>query len=112
VHRHVRPKRGDFFRPTVADVHPMSRKPIAERLEGRLKKPIRFCVRQLTRESERRHPGSMENLIRIGVANAAEQPRICQGSFQGVILTAKCPAKLSCIGVENLEAARIQPSQF
>ena len=54
----------------------------------------------------------MQNLIRICIADAAQNTWICQGSFESAIFGDKRRAKLIEIDRENLNAAGIDGSQL
>src|SRR5258708_7462499 len=54
----------------------------------------------------------MQNLIGIGVADAAEEPRVGERPLQGVVVLAKHGDEIAGRGIEHLEAARLMASQF
>ena len=64
-------------------------KPFLEHLTGRLIKPAAFVGRQLPGEREGREPGTMKNLIGVGVAYPTEQVRVGQGPLERVVLLAE-----------------------
>jgi len=54
----------------------------------------------------------MQNLIGIGVANATEDMRIRQSSFERVIFTPQRQREFSRSGVQNLEPTWIERRQL
>jgi hypothetical protein len=52
-----------------------------------------------------------ENLVGIGVADAAEEPGIGESALQGVIGRGENRGEVRQIGFENLQAARIELAQ-
>src|SRR5262249_38876352 len=63
------------------------------------------------RELQRRQARGVENLVRVGVADAAEKPRIGQRAFHRVVLARQGLSKLVTRDLKRLDAARIERSE-
>jgi len=50
----------------------------------------------------------MEDLVRVSVADAAEQPRIGEGALQCVVFLCQCASKVGERGIEHFERAAIK----
>ena len=68
-------------------------------------------VGKLLGQAHRRESRRMQDLVGVGVADAAEEPRIGKRALERVILALQRVAKVVEAGVENLEAARIMARQ-
>src|SRR5438552_17516252 len=53
----------------------------------------------------------MQNLVRIGIADAAEEPRIGERTFQRVVLAHQCIAEGLKGRIQNLESSAVKRSQ-
>ena len=62
---------------------------------------------ELVRERDGRKLGGVENLVGVGVAHAADDPRIGEGALEGAVLCSECGAKCVQIGGKNFDAAGI-----
>ena len=67
---------------------------------------VNFCV-----ERQWRQPRAMKDLVGIGVADTAEEPRIRERTFECVILAAQDAFELAERRRERLEAARVLSAQ-
>ena len=72
--------------------------------------PLHFLVREGPRELEGRQAGGVENLVGVGVADAAEEPWIREAPLQGVVLARQRFAKHLNRGLERLDAAAVERS--
>ena len=70
-----------------------------------------LLVGQRARQLERRQPRRVQDLVRVGVADAAEQMRIGERALQRVALAGERLVKLFARGVERLDAAGIERAQ-
>ena len=68
-------------------------------------------VGHLRGQLHRRHPRGVQDLVRVGVADAAEQMRIGQRALDGVILAAQRARELLARRLQQLEAAGIVRGQ-
>ena len=85
--------------------------PLGERGPRRLVQADPLRIGQSPGQFERGQPGGMENLVRIRVADAADQVRIGERAFDGVALACQRGAKLVEAGLERLESARVERGQ-
>ncbi len=67
--------------------------PELQRLPGRGKQSFPFVGRELVGERDRRELRRVQDLVGIGVADAAEQARIGQGALQRMIFSRQHRAK-------------------
>src|SRR5262249_27291897 len=72
-------------------------------------KPFPFFRLQLERQRDRRKPGCVQDLIRVGVADPADEARICQSAFQRTVFRREGRAESVHVCVKDLNAAGIHP---
>src|SRR6266849_5039138 len=85
--------------------------PLGKRGADGFEEALDFRDGELLRERERRKPRLEQNLIRVGIADAAEQTRIGEGTLESVVGGEKRGGKASQIGIENFEAAGIESAK-
>ena len=87
VHRHLRPERGDLLREAVAglarsrSVHSRERRRASPRTGASI-----VVVVERARQRERREPRAVQDLVGVGVADAAEEARIGERALERVVL--------------------------
>jgi len=82
--------------------------PLAQRGAGRGEQPLDLFVAQLRGHRDRRQLRPVQDLVRVRVADAGEEPRIGQGALQRMVLPLQPFAERADIGAEDLDAARIE----
>src|SRR5690606_21318094 len=85
-----------------------ARGPLLEHRPGRLEQTRHLFVVQLLREAHRRHLRSVQDLVGVGVADAAEEARIGQRALERVVLAAEALYEGRLRRLEDLEPARIE----
>ncbi len=65
-------------------------------------------VREPRRQLQRRQARRMQDLVRVGVPDAAEEPRVGEGALEGVALTRERFPKGGEIGLEHLETPAVE----
>ena len=60
------------------------------------------------RLSDRREPRTMQDLVRIGIADAAKEPRVGQCPLEGVVLAQKTLAECIRARIEDLEPSHVE----
>ena len=85
--------------------------PSPQRRPRRVVQPRELLVGQRARELERRQPGTVQDLVRIGVADAAEQMRIGERALERVALARQRLVKLLAGRLERLDTAGIERAQ-
>src|SRR5690349_11140713 len=83
VNGHFRAKGGDLFRKLVPGLLTQQRDPMGERLLHGQVQPLNLIAGEFLRQSYWRNPGGVEDLVRVGIADAAEQTRVSQRAFNG-----------------------------
>ncbi len=63
------------------------------------------------RERDGRKLRGVKNLVGVGVAHAADEPRIGEGALEGAILGGECRTKCFLIRGKNFDAAGIDVAQ-
>ena len=86
VHRHPLAERRHLAREVVAGLGAEPVGPLHEDRTGRVMEPSHVGVGQSSGLLERRKPGTMQDLVGVRVADAAEEPGIGQRAFEGVVL--------------------------
>jgi hypothetical protein len=76
-----------------------------------LEKGLHLLGREAAGEAERRDPGTVQDLVRVGVADAAQDVRIGQGALQRVALRRERSLERSEVRLQHLQAAGIEGRQ-
>ena len=105
--RHLLAEGGDLCREAIPNLLPKTLGPLIEHRHRGLEKPRYFTIRQAVRTSKRREPRAVEDLVGVGVADSAQDPRVGEGSFEGVALVCDCRTEVVEISVKHLETTRI-----
>ena len=66
----------------------------------------------VARELHRRHPGGVQDLVRVRVPDSAEDVRIRERTLHRVILPRQARRECGQIRLQHLEAARVEPSEL
>ena len=111
MHRHVPAKRSYLLRKTIPRLAAQPVRPQRERIAGSVKQPRPLLLLELVRERHRRKLRCMRNLIRVRVANSADNSRIGQRSFQRAIFLAQRRSKCRQIAREHVNSSRIDRAQ-
>ena len=99
---------GDFFRKDVSRLSPQPANPDTKDGDGRLTQSPDLRIAERLGLLERGETRRMQNLVRVGVANAAEETRIGQGAFDGVRLPRQSLAKRVKRRIERFDAPRVE----
>ena len=81
MYGHPRAKSGNVFRKSVAGCDPEIFNPVKKSYACGSMKPFHLFLGKFLREFYRRKLRLKKNFIRIGIADAAEQPRIGERAF-------------------------------
>ena len=109
--RHAFAESADFFRKAVAGRIPKPLDPVPQREPHGVEQAFDFLGRQFLRKSHRRELRPVQDFIRIGVANPAEQARVCKGALHGVIFRCELGRERGEVRFKHLDAARVQGPQ-
>src|SRR5207253_361155 len=93
AHAHLRPERGDFFWKRITGLVAQALRPFAEHFAHGCVKALDVAGRDPLRMRDRRKPRAMQDLVRICIADAAEQARVGERALERVILTHKALAE-------------------
>lgn len=108
VDRHVLAECSYLCRKVMVRFFFEARDPQLKSLAGRAEQPLPFFRRKLAGESDWGELRRMQNLVGIGVANSAEETRISQRSFQGMVFGGQDRAKSVEIGGENVDSSGVE----
>jgi hypothetical protein len=111
VDGHPLAKCRDLLRETILRLGGQAGNPIVKRALGGCKEPLPFLRLQLCRLREGRELCGMEDLIGIGVADAAEEAGIGEGALERVIFRRQRRPKSREIGLENVDSTGVQRAQ-
>src|SRR6266545_716797 len=107
VHGHPLAKRGDLFGELETYLGAQPLDPTEQGPLRRAVQPHGLLVVELPRQLKGRELRRVQDFVRVGVADAVEQPRIGEGALQGMRLGAEGGAKRRGVGGEHVEAAGI-----
>src|SRR4029077_15774033 len=111
VNSHFLAKRGHLFGKASFG---LGAQPVYSQAEGmarRREQPFPLVRLQLAREGDRRELCRMQDFIRIGVADATENARICKGPLECAVLEGKRVAKRAEITREDVYSSRVDGTQ-
>src|SRR5439155_12065864 len=107
VDRHARAEGGHALRKAIARLAPQPFRPIGERfLRGR-EEPLELFGVELAGELHGGEPGAVQDLVRVCIADAAEEARIGERPLKRVALADERRAKVLDVRLEHLEAAGV-----
>src|SRR5436305_11157402 len=86
VDGHLVAERGDLGREIAGRFRSQTIGPFDEHYTRRVEQASNLFFTEAPGVLNRRQPGAMENLVRVGVTDAAEQARICKRSLERMIL--------------------------
>src|SRR6478672_612393 len=104
VDRHLLVEGSHFLGEAVTDCRAQAPGPFAQRRQRRVAQPLDLLLVELLRQRQRREPRVVKDLVRVGVADPAEQSRIGQRALEGVILGGQAFGKLRRRALEDLES--------
>jgi len=107
MHGHFVSKGGDLHGEPITDLGPESNGPLIENIDDGPVKSSRFDIIQARRQLERRQSRPVEDLIRVGIPDPAENPWVGEGAFEGVALAGDGRQEIIKISVQDLESSRI-----
>ena len=107
VHRHARTKRGDLLGEIVPGLLAEPAAPVLKHLAHRGMERFDLRLVEMARLLHRRQPGAMEDLVGIGVTDAAEQTRVGERTLQRVVLAPQHTPEIVQTAVQHLDAAGI-----
>src|SRR5437667_6037152 len=111
MHRHIFTKRCHFFWEFFPGLILQFVNPALERRAGCRKQPVPFGWSEFARERDRRELCRVQNLIRVSVADAAHNSRICERPLQSAVLSSERSLKGSQVAGEDIDPARIDCTQ-
>src|SRR5258708_10803398 len=111
MHSHLRTKGSDIFRKILSRLLSQKENPTSERFLHGAMQALDFQGRKFLGERNRREPRGVKNLIRIRVADATEQARISQRSFESVVAPRQRPGEVIERRTKNLQSAWIERAQ-
>jgi hypothetical protein len=107
VHRHPLAKRRDALRKPAARLRADAVDPVQQGRARGVEEPRGLRLGELARLLHGRELRAVQDLVRIRVADAAQDPRVCHRALERVVLTGQRRAERGEVRVEHLEAARI-----
>src|ERR1017187_4595660 len=111
MHGHPIAESGHLLREFLAGFGAQPVEPQRRSIARRGMQPRDLFRRQFARLRDGRQSRGMQDLVRIGIADAAERPRIGERPLQRVILESKRLAEHRQIRYENIDAAGIERAQ-
>ncbi len=111
VHGHSLPKGGHGLGKTRSHLAPQDVGPAVQRGARCLVQARDLLGRQRPRQLQGRQPGGVQDLVGIGVADAAEEVRVGEGALERVILAVERRGEFLARNVERLDAAGIERLQ-
>ena len=111
VDRHFGAKGGDVFGEFCPG---FGREPCNPKLQRRsrgVEKAPALVWREFVRERDGREACGVENLVGIGVADAADEARVSEGALEGAVLEGERGTKAVKIGGEDFDAAGIDVAE-
>ena len=111
VHGHVGPERGDLVGPPVARLLDQLVSPLSQGRNRCLEQALHFLGRQRRRALDRRDLGGVEDLVRVGVADPAEDLLVRDGALQSSVLPPNRFGEVVETDFERFEPAAIVLSQ-
>ena len=111
MHGHLLAERGHLLRKAVTGLGSQSSEPSAEDRLRRLEEPDDVGGVEAARPRQRRQPGAVQDLVGVGVADAAEEMRIGEGPLQRVVLLHQRSSERREVGVERFEPAGLMGRQ-
>ena len=100
-------ERSDVLRKSCPGLAAEAVGPLEQGAPRGLEESRALVLAELAGQHHRREPGPMQDLVRVCVADPAEQPRIGERALQRVILAREGGAKGCEIGGEHLEPAGV-----
>ena len=114
VHRHLGAEGGDLLGEAVAAPRARRRSVHSRERRARRREQPRDLVASssLLRQRDRREPRAVQDLVGVGVADAAEEARIGERALERVVLAAqRARANAASVGRQHLEAAGVERGQ-
>src|SRR5256885_8923736 len=108
VHGHFVAEGGDLRREIASRLRSQTIGPFDKYSARRVEKTSNLFFVETPGVLDRRQPGAMKDLIRVGVPDAAEQARIGKRSLESVILLNQALGELGSSSVQNFEAAPLE----
>src|SRR5205085_859590 len=108
VHGHLIAERGDLRREIAGRLRSQTIGAFDEHSARRVEKASNLFFVETSGVLDRRQPGAMKNLIRVGVTDAAEQARVGKRSLEGVILLNQALGELGSRSVHDFETAALE----
>ena len=111
MHGHLWPERGDVLGKPVACSFAEQFDPVGQGFLGRPVQALDFRARQVMRHRHGRQTRAMQDFVRVGIADAAEQARVGQRAFEGVTATGKRLRKRLERAAQHFQPSRIMGDQ-
>jgi len=109
---HAGPEGGDLLGEFLPGFGAEASSPFGEgRLRGSVEPPACLCIQALGM-AHGRQAGSMQDLIGVGIADAAKKPRVTECPLQGVIAFAKLTVELGKAHRERLDTPWVFAAEF
>ena len=111
VHRHAVAKGGDLLGKVLARRGAQAPGPVRQGFAGGREEALDLGGLQLSGHGDRREPRALQDLVGIGIADAAEQLGVAQGALQGVVFRGQAPSEGVGLAGHDLEAARVEGAE-
>jgi hypothetical protein len=107
---HVFAEGGDFFGEGLGGFDVEAVDPELEGFACCGEEALPLLVGEFVGELDGREVGGVENLVGVGVADAGENARVGEGSFEGAVLCGECGAEAFEVGGEDVVFEKFQAS--
>ena len=111
MHRHFLAERRDFFRELARRFRAQAIDPLAEHFAGCGVEARRLFRRQFQGHGDGRKVRTVQDFVRVGIADSTEQAWISQGALDGVTLAHQSGGEIFERRVEHLEASTVEVAE-
>ncbi len=107
MYGHLRSEGRDLFGKLLPGPLSQTIRPLAQHLRGRALQAPHFLLAEILSPSQGRQPRAVEDLVGVGVADAAEQPRVGQRALERVAPACQHPGEGLPVAVQHLESSGV-----
>jgi len=107
VHSHPLAKRGDSLRESAPSFRAQAANPVRQRFTCRIEEARDLVIGKTRCQRERRESRTMQDFIRVGVADAVEKARVGERSLYSVILAPQLRGELVAICDKYVDPAAV-----
>ena len=107
VYRHLGPEGGHLAGKSRAGLPAQAIAPLGEGGAGPVEEPLDLAIAELARHGDRRDARPVQDLVRVGVADPAEDPLVGQGPLDGVVLAPQRRREVGQAGLQDLQPAGV-----